>query len=244
MVEQQSVCLRRLGRDRSGEVRFGRLLRNERVTVGKLIEGGCAGVGPRTAGAHVLLIEDTSELKYQAHARRVRALGTVDNGTDAGLFVHPVLAVEADQGVCLGLVHLHLWRRAQPKAANYRQLPIEFKESLRWIEAAQRSRAQVPQARQGTVMADREADIYEMWARLPDERTHLLIRACRDCKVADDSLFEWLSGLPERGRHAVELPAVAGKRSAYRAVLQVRFARTRIVRLRYCSAGTLHAGWS
>ena len=53
------------------------------------------------------------------------------------LFLHPVLAVDADDRACLGLAHLHLWQRHQDKAANYRDVPIEKKESHRWIDAAQ-----------------------------------------------------------------------------------------------------------
>ena len=80
MIERRSVCLRQLGGNRATEVRYGRLLRNERVTVQKLIEGVCQGIAERAAGRHVLLIEDTSELNYQAHAARVRGLGSVGNG--------------------------------------------------------------------------------------------------------------------------------------------------------------------
>ena len=76
----------------------------------------------------MLLIEDTSELNYQSHAGRTRGLGTVGNGKDAGLFIHPVLCVDADDGACLGLAHLHLWQRTKKKAANYRSQPIEDKE--------------------------------------------------------------------------------------------------------------------
>jgi len=80
MLVHQSVCLRKLGSGRAGEMRYGRLLRNEKVTLDKLIEGVCEGIGERSAGRHVLLIEDTSELNYQAHAKRVSGLGTVGNG--------------------------------------------------------------------------------------------------------------------------------------------------------------------
>ena len=96
MLTQKSVSLRRLGGNRAGEMRFGRLLHNHKVTVPKLIEAVCQGIDERAAGRHVLLIEDTSELNYQAHAARVRSLGTAGNGKDAGMFIHPVLCVDAD----------------------------------------------------------------------------------------------------------------------------------------------------
>ena len=68
MVSRQCVSLRRLGGDRAGEVRFGRFVGNEGVTRAELLEGVCAGVAGRVAGLHVLAIEDTTELNYQASA--------------------------------------------------------------------------------------------------------------------------------------------------------------------------------
>ena len=239
MVKHQSVCLRQLGGARAGEVRYGRLLRNEKVTVQKLIEGVCEGIGQRWADRHVLLIEDTSELNYQSHAGRTRGLGTVGNGKDAGLFIHPVLCVDADDGACLGLAHLHLWQRTKKKAANYRSQPIEDKESVRWIDAIVQARERLGPARRMTVLADRESDIYELWDRLPDERTDLLIRACRDRNLATPGapagLFAWLSALPEQGRHTLDLPARTGGRSARTAELQIRFGHTSIARPQQCS---------
>ena len=241
MIERRSVCLRQLGGNRATEVRYGRLLRNERVTVQKLIEGVCQGIAERAAGRHVLLIEDTSELNYQAHAARVRGLGSVGNGKDAGLFIHPVLCVDAQDGACLGLAHLHLWQRTKKKAPNYRQLPIEDKESLRWLDSIEQARQRLGDATRMTVVADRESDIYEMWDRLPDARTDLLLRACRDRSIlgqpAQDksSLFEWLATLPVQGGYTLDLPARTGGRSARRARLQVRFAPVRIARPQQCS---------
>jgi hypothetical protein len=104
MVSQQCVSLRRLGGDRAGEVRFGRFVGHEGVTRNDLVEGVCAGVVGRVAGRHVLAIEDTTELNYQAHAGRQKGLGVVGNGKDQGFFLHPLLAVDADDGACLGLV--------------------------------------------------------------------------------------------------------------------------------------------
>lgn len=240
IVKHQSVCLRQLGCGRAGEVRYGRLLRNKRVKVKKLVEGVCQNIGERSAGRHVLLIQDTSELNYQAHARRVSGLGRVGNGVDAGLFIHPVLVVDAQEQACLGLGHVHLWQRTKKKAANYRAQPIEDKESVRWIEAIEQARLRLDEAQQMTVVADRESDIYEMWDRLPDARTHLLIRASRDRVVQDAEgqtalLFEWLGQLPEQGSYKLELSPRAGKRDAHEALMQVRFGATRICRPSQCS---------
>ena len=184
MVALQTVCVRKLGQQRSGEVRFGRWLRNWRVSVRALVEGVCGGITARVAGRHVLLLEDTSEINYQAHAGRVQGLGKVGNGKDVGLFLHPVLAIDAQDYTCLGLAHLHLWLRTRKKAPGDRTLPIEDKESGRWIEAARCGLQRTATACMATVIADREADIYEMFDRLPDTgnagqaSTHLLIRAC------------------------------------------------------------------
>lgn len=238
MVDQQSVCLRRLGGCRAGEVRFGRFLANRRVTMKALIEGACAGIEARCAQRHVLAVQDTSEINYQGHAGRTRGLGTVGNGTDVGLFLHPVLTVDAEDGACLGLAHLHTWQRRQGKASNYRKLPIEAKESYRWIEAVQSGKKRLMQAARVTVVADREADIYEAWHRLPDENTDLLIRACRDRALVTDTgrtLFAWIAAQPVRGSYRLTLPTVAGKRSAHEAMLHVRFENVTLKKPQDCS---------
>jgi hypothetical protein len=87
-----------------------------------------------------------------------------------------------------------------------------------------------------TVIDDREGDIYEKWARLPDARTQLLTRASRDRSLADGGrLFETLAGLPEAHRFTLELPARPGKRGARMAHMAVRFGALRIRRPGACS---------
>ena len=128
--------MRELGDSRARQTQFRRFLNNVRVKVTEIVET----VGERTAslvsGRHVLAIQDTTEVNYQSQADRKHNLGTVGNGTDVGLFLHPVLGVDADDGSCLGLVHAQIWRRKKRKAANYRELPIEKKESHRWLVGA------------------------------------------------------------------------------------------------------------
>ena len=91
MVSKQTVCLRQLAGSRAREVKFGRWLANDKVTSDVLIAHACARTGELAAGRHVLAIQDTTELNHQAHAGRVSGLGTVGNGSDVGMFLHPRL---------------------------------------------------------------------------------------------------------------------------------------------------------
>ena len=190
MISRQDVCLRRLADDRAQEVQFGRWLANDKVTPDALLANAYARTAAASAGRHVQAIQDTSELNYQAHVGRVSGLGIVGNGSDVGLFVHPLLAVDADNGVCLGLAHLHQWNRMAKADPHYQRLPIEDKESYRWLQVAQAGKQCLREAAMVTVMADRESDIYEEWTRLPDERTHLLTRACHDRNLAAEGHAE------------------------------------------------------
>ena len=237
MHERQSVCIRRLADDRAEQVRFGRFLSNKDVTVAEMIASRALLTAAAAVGRDVLALHDTSEINYQAQRRRKRSLGTVGNGTDVGLFVHPVLAVDAQDGQCLGLVGARIWRRTTGKAADYRKLPIEAKESNRWLEAADQAKAVLAGASLVTVVADREADIYEKWDRLPDHRTHVLTRACRDRCLSDGRrLFPTLAAFEERHRFELDLTARPGKkRTARTATIAVRYGPVCIRRPRSCS---------
>jgi hypothetical protein len=233
MVERSTVRIRRLSNDRVEEARFGRWLNNAKVRLVEMERTIGEQMRARVGGLHVLAIQDTSELNYQAHAGRTRGLGTVGNGQDAGLFVHPVLAVEADSGACLGLVGAQVYARHETAAKHRRALPIESKESMRWLEGAQTAKRYLDTARHVTVVADRESDIYEEWERLPEAGFDLLTRACRDRALAGGgSLYAWSDALPVAERFTLDLPERPGKRSARTATLELRYGAVAVKRPR------------
>lgn len=237
VIERQTVCLRNLADDRAEQVKFQRLLANDSVTVEEMVSHRAMFVTAAAAGRHVLAIQDTSEINYQAQSGRKRGLGRVGNGTDAGLFVHPVIAVDAETQECLGLADAQVWCRTKRKAANYKKLPIEEKESYRWLQGGNKAKAVLAEAAMVTVLDDREGDIYEKWARLPDRRTHLLTRASRDRALAEGGqrLFKTIGGFIESYRYLLEVAERPGKRSARLAWMAVRFGRVHIRRPENCS---------
>jgi hypothetical protein len=233
---RQSVHVCKLADNRAEQAKFRRFLANGSVTAEEMVSHRAMLVGKAAEGRHVLAIQDTTEINFQAQCGRKRNLGTVGNGTDVGLFLHPVLAIDAESEQCLGLVSAQVRRRLEGKAANYKSLPIEKKESHRWIKGGEEAKAALTRASKLTILDDREGDIYEKWARLPDRHTHLLTRACQNRSLAaGGSLFPTLAGFPEAHRYMLEVTAQPGKRSARLACMAVRFGTVRVRRPGSCS---------
>jgi hypothetical protein len=57
IVARKTVCLRRLGGERRGELRVGRFFANRKVTEAKLVEGWSLRTGAASTGRHVLAIQ-------------------------------------------------------------------------------------------------------------------------------------------------------------------------------------------
>jgi hypothetical protein len=104
MLRARSVCVRRIGGGAWDQVmRFWRFLGNERVTVAKLIEGWSAQTRQAVRGRHVLAIQDSSDIKFSTTPEDRRGLGKVGKGNIFGVILHAMMAVDADDGACLGL---------------------------------------------------------------------------------------------------------------------------------------------
>lgn len=219
-----AVGLRVLADRRAEQVGFTRFFHNSRVTVEEILSTAGERAAAAAADRHVLLIEDTSEINYQAKRGRKSGLGRVGNGTDIGLFVHPALALDAADGTVLGLAGATIWRRRSAKRPDYQKQPIETKESFRWIDTITSVRRRFDRSSLVTVIADREADIFELLARVPDPQTHVLVRAAHNRALCDGGrLFTSLAAQPEAGRLAFDLTARHG-RPARAVRLAVRFA--------------------
>jgi hypothetical protein len=80
-----------------------------------VVEAGRA-TGERCVGRHVLAIQDTTVIRSEG---------------GGGLYLHPTLAVDADDGVILGLAYAEFLSRSQGKAAGRRNKVVEDKESQR-----------------------------------------------------------------------------------------------------------------
>jgi hypothetical protein len=202
------VRVRRLGGDRAGEIRLTRFLRNEAVTPEEMLAEAGRGTSGRCQGRDILVIQDTTVVRSEG---------------GGGDYLHVGLALDAGDGAILGLVDGQFLKRASGRKGLRRELPVEEKESFRWLRGADAAASVCAGARRITVVADRESDIYEAFALRPDG-AELLVRAAQDRGLEDGGkLFAALDALPEAGRAELDLPAQPGVK-ARKVRLAVRFA--------------------
>ena len=233
MVMRKTVCLRRLGGTRSGELRAGRFFANPKVTAAKIVEGWADRTDAACAGRHVLAIQDTCEVKFPTTAQCRRGLGPVKKGNAYGVLVHAMVAVDAETGSCLGLVDGSVWTRAGVNETPHRKRPLEQRESIRWVDTAQGAKQVLEPAAMVTVVADRESDIYPNWALVPEAGFHLLTRAMSDRLLADGgTLFAAPAQFAVSGRRTIELPAHQPARAKRTATVELRYGEVEICRPR------------
>lgn len=181
-----------------------RFLANERVTPAGIRAAALPAVQERAVAAEtVVLVQDTTTLNFSAHPATA-GLGDLGNGRSLGLWVHSALAVSL-AGVPLGLVAQTVWTRPVAetgKAKGRKQRAYADKESVRWEQTEQASTAALPAPVRTITVADREADIYELFVTARAPGRELLIRATHDRKLARrelGTLWATLAAAPVAG---------------------------------------------
>jgi hypothetical protein len=187
-----------LGIDRAGEMRITRFLHNERVRPGEMVATAAAGTAKRVAGRHVLAIQDTTTVRERP-------------GEARSMVLHPTIAVDAENGALLGLVHAEMFERGGGARELRKHRSLEDKQSLRWLTGSEAASLLAAQAAQVTVIADREADIYEEFALRP-AGVDLLIRSAQDRALqGGERLYSCTAALPAAGGLVVDVPAAPGR---------------------------------
>ena len=178
-----------------------RFFENERVTASGIFEPHREGTLKRLAEQDVvLLVQDTTELDLTRPVERMEGAGPLNDECRWGFYAHPLLALTPER-IPLGVVHAEIWARdleeflasrrdkaQDPRSKDKRNkaLPIEAKESHRWLEGYQLGCEVAGQFPNTTtvVISDSEADIYECFLEAMPEagkkKAEWITRACQD----------------------------------------------------------------
>lgn len=226
LFEKLTVCIKSLGGNRSTEVAFNRFLSNEDVRpeqisdeLARKTNEGCLGK------SHVLCLQDTMQLTYPTQLHKKSNFGPTGDSNTKGLFVHPGIIVDASNRDVIGTGGIITWCRDEKYLEQAKKSrPIEEKESIRWITTALSAKQSISNAEMMTVIGDRESDIFEIFERVPDERTHLIVRASHDRALeTDEKISDVLHDTEVKGTYEIKLRAITGKRKARTATLAIKY---------------------
>jgi Transposase DNA-binding len=225
-----------------------RFFSNERVSEREILSGHFQATRDRfriTEG-WVLVLHDTTEFSFQREEpRSIGAIKTVTSGKDqagrlrmhtvCGLLMHSSLVVTTE-GLPLGIAAVKFWTRkkfkgcnALKKKINPTRVPIEEKESIRWLENLKQATALLNEPERCVHIGDRESDIYELFCAAQEAETHFLVRTCVD-RLAEDGTHTISQEMDEaqvKGLHRIEVRDQQGNRSA--ATLEIRYRRIRVL---------------
>lgn len=229
IISTGCLVLRRVGGDRAGEVACHRFLDNERVDGAAIVDDLSWRTASACAGRRVVAVQDTTEINFAGRDRGRRGLGPAGNGEALGFFIHPVVAVDAEEEAVLGLVEAAIWTRAGTAKADRRGRRFEDKESRRWLDGASSASARLGAAREVVVVGDRESDIYPVFARRPED-VGLIVRVAQNRALASgERVFD--APLGARGELLVPVSAKPGQK-ARRARLRLSAGTVRLARPR------------
>jgi hypothetical protein len=208
-----------------------RFLSNDRVSEQDILSGHFQASADRFKATQgpILILQDTTTFSYQRERPELigytgktsiqRAKhGLLTPLTQCGILMHSSLVVTAE-GLPLGLAAVKFWTRSRFKGCtalkrhvNPTRVPIEEKESYRWLENMRQSTALLGEPVRCIHVGDRESDIYELFCTAHDLCTYFLVRSCVDRLAGDGqhTIAHEMAQVKVKGLHRVELSDAKG----------------------------------
>jgi Transposase DNA-binding/Transposase Tn5 dimerisation domain len=167
-----------------------RFFDNDKATLERILQPHYEVTQRRIAAQPVaVLVQDTTEIDLTRPSQPVIGAGPLDGNLRVGAFLHLLHAFTPD-GTPLGTLDAAVWTRedevtcARLTRGKRAAIPIEEKESYRWITTFLRAKA-AGQSCPGTrciCVSDSESDIYELLdvAQAEPRSVDWIVRACQN----------------------------------------------------------------
>ena len=194
-----------------------------------------------TAGP-LLILHDTTEFSYMRDEPElvglsggsVRRNGQATSGKKCGVLMHSSLALTPD-GLPLGLCAIKFWSRAEQEGTTAEKkykssrLPIEEKESFRWLENLRSSSNLLAQPERCVHIGDRESDIYEFFGAAQELGTRFLVRRRVDRRTDDgeNTITKEMAEVAVQGLHQIEYRDAQGQECE--ALLELKYQRLTVL---------------
>lgn len=221
-----------------------RFFQNENVKESEILSAHIAKTVERIKNNDtVLVIQDTSYIKYTSH-KKTTGLGVLtrrgaDRKETKGLVMHTAFVVSLN-GLVLGILDQNInarpisSRKLKKSSHNNAAVPIEDKESIKWLSSLKTTvNSTISTGSQVVTVCDREADIYDFFECAKMHNTSILVRAAQDREVNKKSryctkdkkkLWRLVEDFKCSGRMTIEVPSRDNKPKRL-AHLEVRFGK-------------------
>ena len=172
----------------------------------------------------VLSIQDTCKVNYSSlvETKDLGYIGSKSENGIRGLAIHAKINITTD-GIMLGTTDAPCWApEIYEKSRNRDNLPVEEKETFRWIKSylddVERSK-KLPDTKIIAIM-DREGDFFELLkvADKNKKRVPIIVRAKHDRKIKDETatLFSTLENSVDVGLVEVMIPPQRSRKATKR----------------------------
>lgn len=224
-----------------------RFFSNDEVDEKTILEGHFLATRDRVhaSAGPLLILQDTTTFSYKRDKPELvgftgEAISRKDDAgrwkkhTVCGILMHSSLVVTTD-GLPLGLCAIKFWNRQKFKGTNAlkrkinpTRVPIEEKESFRWLENLRQSTTLLAQPERCVHIGDRESDIYELFCTAAELGTGFLVRTCVDRLAGDGehTIADEMADVRVHGLHRVEFRDAKGQ--SCEALLEIRYRRIRV----------------
>jgi hypothetical protein len=225
-----------------------RFLSNPRVHEDDILAGHFQSTRDRfhATDGLALVLHDTTTFSFQReHPELIGNIGISSGRKDnagrrslhtiCGVLMHSSLVITTE-GLPLGISAVKFWTRsgfkgtnALKKKINPTRVPIEEKESIRWLENLKQSTILLNDPGRCVHVGDRESDIYELFCAAHDAKTHFLVRTCVDRLAGDGqhTISQEMDSVDLKGFHLLTVRDKKGQPSE--ATLELRYRRIRVL---------------
>jgi len=225
-----------------------RFLSNPRVGEDEILAGHFLSTSERFRHVDglVLVLHDTTEFCFRREqpelignvaiiAGRKNLIGGPQFYTTCGILMHSSLVITTE-GLPLGISAIKFWTRkefkgtnALKKKINPTRVPIEEKESVRWLDNIKQTTALLGDPARCIHIGDRESDIYELFSTAHDVGTHFLVRTCVDRLAGDGqhTISQEMETVDVKANHLITVLDRKGRPE--QAVLELRYRRIRVL---------------
>lgn len=225
-----------------------RFLGNRKVTEEILKNKLTEKCSKAVSSQNVIAVVDTSVVTLNSHIGRITdftglgRIGKNQYGTSYGYMLHPIYVIDQKDGTPYGIAGVELLNRSMEESPLSRdekhvlknKLPIEQKESYRWVGPCIEARDDVLKGASNiTFVMDREGDIWEVFERVPGPNTDVVIRSKQNRRILNSkgvqtSLYTELEHQKVKGQYEITLPRKKGRKRKT-AIVEVKIGRCKIL---------------